>query len=255
MNWLLVALYVLAGLLILSLMTWAIVASTSRHKTSTIASLPTTVPYNDAFGDRQQMQLQRMHVSRPSVYVIRDFLSPAEVEHLLGISRGRGERSRVKSSDGTSVVSPIRTSTSATLQAHEDEVVTAVERRAADLVGLPVSHVEDLQVVDYDPGQYYRPHQDAFAARSNTVKRHGNRRYTILAYLSTQEHPGAGGETKFTRIGLKVPPQAGTAILWDNLKKNSLDSDPMSMHTALPLKEGHKTAVNIWLRTRPQRLS
>jgi prolyl 4-hydroxylase len=50
-----------------------------------------------------------------------------------------------------------------------DPVVSEVVNRVAELVELPANNAEDLQVVHYDEGQEYKPHQDAFGLISRNI--------------------------------------------------------------------------------------
>lgn len=62
-------------------------------------------------------------------------------------------------------------------------------------VHLPVSHMEDMQVLKYVDGQKYDAHWDERAAEDGTPVGGGSRRIcTVLMYLSDVEY---GGETAF----------------------------------------------------------
>ena len=78
-----------------------------------------------------------------------------------------------------------------------DPVVSEVVNRVAELVELPANNAEDLQVVHYDEGQEYKPHQDAFDPGQPEYKQFlgesGQRVMTALIYLNDV----ANGETKW----------------------------------------------------------
>lgn len=57
---------------------------------------------------------------------------------------------------------------------------------------------EYFQIVQYEPGQFYRPHQDQNSKADSLV---GVRLSTFFLYLQT---PEAGGATYFPKLGVKV---------------------------------------------------
>lgn len=64
-------------------------------------------------------------------------------------------------------------------------------------------------------------------------------------YLSDIEE---GGETSFPRLGIKVKPKRGSAILWPNtLSDDVLKQDPRTHHEAVPVLRGTKYAANSWI--------
>lgn len=71
---------------------------------------------------------------------------------------------------------------------------------------------------------------------------------SYFVYLTTLPE-GAGGETYFPKLGLKVRPERGKAILWCNVDpENTSKADPMLIHRAMPVKGDHeKIGMNIWI--------
>mmetsp|Transcript_44967 Transcript_44967/g.40216 ORF Transcript_44967/g.40216 Transcript_44967/m.40216 type:complete len:139 (+) Transcript_44967:3-419(+) len=71
---------------------------------------------------------------------------------------------------------------------------------------------------------------------------------SYFVYLTTLPE-GAGGETYFPKIGLKVRPERGKAILWCNVDpENTNKADPMLIHRAMPVNGDHeKIGMNIWI--------
>jgi hypothetical protein len=68
-------------------------------------------------------------------------------------------------------------------------------------------------------------------------------------YLNDVEE---GGETEFPRLGLRVRPKTGRAVLWPSV----LDSHPnhwdqRSDHQALPVVKGIKYGANAWVSLGP----
>ena len=103
---------------------------------------------------------------------------------------------------------------------------------------------EDLQVVHYSVGQFYRAHHD-------WGKDKVTRFVTVLLYLNDQASATAGGETYFAKANggaeLKVHPGKGSAVIFYNLLEDGSACDN-SMHAALPVVEGEKYVCNVWVR-------
>lgn len=108
--------------------------------------------------------------------------------------------------------------------------------------------VEELQVVHYQPGDYFKSHLDASDyildnVENENVATSAGRRYTLLFYLNNVKE---GGETRFVKINQLVEPKAGRVAFWSNL-----DSDkrpiPESEHEGRPPKSGDKWIINYWI--------
>jgi prolyl 4-hydroxylase len=66
-----------------------------------------------------------------------------------------------------------------------------------------------------------------------------------MVYLNDVE---AGGETYFKHLNLKIKPQQGTLIAWNNLYKNGLPN-LKTMHEAFPPVSGSKYVITKWWRS------
>lgn len=131
----------------------------------------------------------------PKAYLMRNFLSPAECDHLMELAKREMAPSTVVADGGKSVASEIRTSAGMFLRKGQDQVVSAIEERIARLSGIPVENGEGMQILRYDKGQKYDPHYDYFHDKVNpSPKRGGQRVATVLIYLVDTEK---GGETTF----------------------------------------------------------
>merc|ERR1711966_140892 len=94
---------------------------------------------------------------------------------------------------------------------------------------------EDLQMLKYEPGQFYRQHHDYIGHQRD--RRSGPRVLTFFLYLSDVEE---GGATNF--------PKLGRALLWPSvLDSNPKDKEPRTDHEAQSVITGTKFAVNAWL--------
>ena len=74
---------------------------------------------------------------------------------------------------------------------------------------------------------------------------------SYFVYLTTLPE-GCGGETYFPKLGLKVRPERGKAILWCNVDpENTMKADPMVIHRAMPvIGDYEKIGMNIWINGR-----
>ena len=108
----------------------------------------------------------------------------------------------------------------------------------------PVDHprVARVQIVHYEPGQFYKAHHDQNSA---LWVPQGPRVLTFFMYL---REPASGGETDFPTLKIKVPPVRGSAILWPSVRDDQpMESDARTTHAALAPTEGIKVGANTWL--------
>jgi prolyl 4-hydroxylase len=157
---------------------------------------------------------------------------------------------------GKNVEDKDRTSRSVYLEAAEDEIVKRIEQRAAMATGVPMENFERLQVVKYEPGQFYKAHFDYLDAEVE-VKKGGQRVVTVFAYLNDLPEDEPGGGTKFHAISKTVKPRMGSAALWYNMVKDPTTTVPMvdssTLHSGEPVVKSTKYGLNVWARTLPQR--
>ena len=127
---------------------------------------------------------------------------------------------------------PARTSSSTYLPRGATPLVAALEARAASLADLPVEFLEDLQVVRYHPGEFYKEHYD-FLPVTEDVVRWGQRILTVFVYLNDLPPGETGGGTRFPKLGTTIRPAVGTAVKWNNVKPDgTVDSRQGTLTTA-----------------------
>ena len=150
-----------------------------------------------------------------------------------------------------------RTSTFVSFQKQQDRVISAIEQRAATLLGCwsPVARIEPLQLVRYRPGQFFGVHHDlgdwhadsghvTLPPKSLLVKR---RVATVFCYLNTLPSSEAGGETHFPLANeLSIRPKEGRAVLFSNIRATG-QPDPRTIHAGNRVTEGTKYGLNIWI--------
>jgi len=84
----------------------------------------------------------------------------------------------------------------------------------------------------------YKSHTDC-TANSNELR---DRYATTLVYL---QNVARGGETIFTKLGIKVNPKQGRLLVWNNMDRQG-GCDTTSVHQAAPVSEGRKYILQRW---------
>jgi prolyl 4-hydroxylase len=182
-------------------------------------------------------------MSLPRVVIFDNFLSLEECAELIDGVLDKIEPSTVVDETAQkSVPHPARTSSGSYYHRGQTELVARIEDRISKLLNWPVENGEGLQVLKYEIGQEYRPHNDYFG--SVTPVNGGQRVGTFIMYLNT---PTAGGGTSFPDSGFEITPQAGSALFFSY--KNA-DSSSKTLHAGLPVLEGEKWIATKWLRER-----
>lgn len=188
----------------------------------------------------------RVPIDRAEIFVVGEFLSPAERAHLIAMIDRVAQPSTTYDREN-----PVkyRTSYSGDVDA-SDSFVRMIERRICDLLGIDLSWGETVQGQRYEPGQEFQAHYDWFDTRAAywpaEAKRGGQRSWTAMAYLNDMPE---GGATSFVTLGVSVQPQAGALLVWNNaLPDGTLNPDVH--HAALPVLRGVKYVITKWFRTR-----
>ena len=188
-------------------------------------------------------------VDEPPLRVLENILDDAECAELIELARPQLARALTVDDDGKQQVDQRRTSEGMFFSLGELPLVARIEQRLADLLGLPVSHGEGLQILHYRPGQEYEPHFDWFDPALpgyDAITRSGGQRIaSVVMYLNT---PELGGGTAFPELGLTITARRGSAVYF------AYESgDPRSLHAGLPVICGEKWIATKWLRERPYR--
>lgn len=217
----------------------------------------------------------------PWVITMEGVVSPDEANQLieLGSIEGYKESTEVsgkKNADGSlgEQTSNRRTSYNAWCQfeCYKNETAQNVIHRISNLTGIPETNSEYLQLLQYEKGQYYKvrscqydvrdqelvpfaqflysaslqTHIDFIEAERN--RQQGNRILTVFLYLNDVVN---GGETQFPNLNLTITPKLGRVLLWPNvLNLNPQESDPRTVHQALPVLDGIKYGANAWFHLR-----
>ena len=184
----------------------------------------------------------------PLVWVVDDFVTEVEREHIVEIAARRMTEAKV-SRFGENALSEKRTGSVAWVKHDQTPIVRGLVKRVSDLVAVPANHSESLQVIHYGETQEYRPHYDAWDI--NTAKGRektavgGNRAVTVLMYLN--EVAGGGG-TSFPNLDIEVAAVPGRMCIFHDLYPDSSERHVDSLHGGTPVIAGEKWACNLWFR-------
>ena len=178
--------------------------------------------------------------------VIDSVLSPQECERLMKTADPLFSRSSLVGVNGPDAT---RTSETAWIS-KENPMARKILDRACELTGKSFENCEDLQVVRYKPGTYYKAHQDSCCEDSQACidfeDRGGQRVGTLLVYLNDGFEDG---ETHFPRHGdAKMRAQTGCAIFFRPMGAEDARCHPNALHAGLPITSGTKYVCNAWVR-------
>ncbi|KAJ8614073.1 hypothetical protein CTAYLR_005856 [Chrysophaeum taylorii] len=183
--------------------------------------------------------------TRPPVFTVESFLSPEECKALIDAAKDHMTPAPVVG-PGNGEVSVSRTSSTCYL-ARED--LPSICTKVCALTGKPVEHLELPQVGRYRTGEFYKPHYDAFDTSTADGRRFaqngGQRVATVLVYLNDVFQ---GGSTFFSKLGLRVAPRQGVALVFFPASVDGV-LDELYLHAAEPAVDP-KWVSQIWIRQR-----
>jgi len=177
--------------------------------------------------------------------IVKDILTPEECQYIIDKATPMFSRSTVVGIEGADAS---RTSQTAWIS-KTDPVAQKVFEKTLEHTGKTLAECEDLQVVKYEPGTYYREHHDSCCDGSQGCldfeKEGGQRVATLLVYLNDNF---TDGETHFPNLDLKLKADPGSAILFRPLGSDEAKCHPKALHAGLPISSGVKYVCNAWVR-------
>ncbi len=188
--------------------------------------------------------VQRVPTRELELFIVRGFL---DAEACAALTERIDQRRRPSEIADDIGVADFRTSETCDLD-WRDPLVAEVDRRIADLLGLPLDSGEPLQGQRYAPGQEFKPHTDTFEPGGadyyiHTAER-GQRSWTAMIYLN---RPEDGGATRFKTIGKIVQPETGKLLAWNNLLPDG-KPNPATLHQGMKVRRGTKYIITKWFR-------
>jgi prolyl 4-hydroxylase len=195
--------------------------------------------------DKSQVLLR---INVPDLTLLGGFLDQKECAEIIAQASVKLSASTVMDEmTGRSVVHENRTSSGTSFARGETPLIREIERRIAEITGIPLENGEGIQILRYEEGQEYKPHYDYFPddqPGSALHTQHGGQRIaTILMYLSTPEE---GGSTIFPDAGpMEVLAVEGNALLF---RYNTPTRETRTLHGGGPVLKGVKWVATKWLR-------
>jgi len=222
-------------------------AVTPQHVVVTASELLAETPNSIETSDRRIDIL--FVLNAPRIVLFGNLLSPEECDAMVVASRKKLQRSTVVNAEtGAYDVHPDRTSSGTHFERGETDIVTRIESRISDLIGLPVENGEPIQILHYTPGAEYKPHWDYFdpahPGNEKVLAMGGQRVATLVMYLNDVE---SGGSTVFPDVGIDVLPRKGNAVYFAYATEDG-QLDRRTLHGGSPVVAGEKWIATKWLR-------
>lgn len=210
----------------------------------------------------------------PLLIYIFDFLSNSEIDHILQATEKSFVASQVYNPG-----SPSHRNSSSCVLPPSDLLYDVVLKRSKAFLdtviknypaaGVSYFDIEPLQLVRYGPDEYYHVHFDWFDILHREAKGWNPRLYNrVASFFIYLDDDCRGGETHFPRVnasgngsevvaledhvsmahtGSSFLPRRGNGIFWVNLLPNG-HGDSRLLHAGLPVEEGSKVGMNIWVK-------
>ena len=122
----------------------------------------------------------------------------------------------------------------------DDPVVNNIVRKCIRHTNKPIQNYENLQVLRYKSGGFYKPHYDAHKEKNMRV-------HTFILAINDEYE---GGETAFPNLGLEYKLKRGDMLFFDNLNNYGFIPSK-ALHGGKPVKSGEKWICNLWVRKYP----
>lgn len=190
-----------------------------------------------------------MRLAQPVVAVFDNFMTHAECDELIALSRQKLSRSAIVDPvTGHNKVINDRSSYGTYFNLAENDFIAKLDRRIADVMHWPMENGEGLQILHYPVGGEYKAHFDYFPPNDSGSALHlakgGQRVSTLVMYLNDVEE---GGGTHFPDIHLTVTPKKGAASYFEYCNSQG-QVDPRSLHSGMPVIRGEKWIATKWMR-------
>lgn len=188
-------------------------------------------------------RVRQVELADAQVYVYQGFLSLEECKGLVDII------------DATAIPSTLYKGGEASFRtsytchpSRSDPLVSRVEARMSEVLGIDNDYSETMQGQRYLVGQEFKPHHDFFHPEQEYWKTErltgGQRTWTAMIFLN---EPEAGGNTEFPELGFGMRPQAGRMLIWNNMKPDGT-LNYKTLHTGTPVTAGVKHIITKWYR-------
>jgi prolyl 4-hydroxylase len=192
-----------------------------------------------------EIQIKKHGNKKYFLYEIDNILSSTECDLLIKYSKNKQLEDSSVFNNNHNVINNNRRSKTTWFKLNENKIESKCSKIAKQLTNKNDYNLEDLQLVYYQAGGYFKPHYDVTKNTNvNTVVT--SREYTLLIYLNDVVE---GGETVFPYLNLEIKPKKGKGILFRTLDDNDRVI-PESFHGGKPVIEGEKWICNKWIHNK-----
>lgn len=178
----------------------------------------------------------------PEVY--NDLVTPEEAQHIITTAK----KSFKESTTIGGFDSNVRKSKTTWLY-RNDPIINGIIQRICDRTNHPIENAEPLQVVEYEPGGFYKEHHDSCCDSDPNcnvfVQKGGQRVLTALIYLNDDF---TGGSTRFPELKQDIKPPKYGGVIFRPLAEETNKCHPLALHKGTPVESGIKYVCNIWIR-------
>ena len=211
---------------------------------------------------------QHRKTDYPPIFKLHNFLTSEECDQIIYNTKDSMYDSKVYSpnNDSTDIIDMShRKSKQVWIQKDTSPLYQKISNKVTTLTGYTSDLQEQIQIVKYEPGNFFNFHWDSCSdyyhdqhiptnkpRLSVTDPNHhcnamdgqfyGPRVVTVLVYLNDDYE---GGETEFKHINIKIKPEKGLAVVFTNVDKHGRIYKE-SMHAGLTVESGTKYIANIW---------
>lgn len=214
-------------------------------------SIPDEINYEDFYNNEITKKATFIDNDHVQLYCLPEFISPIDRELLMGYIDQKAIPAKLHTNgqDDIAVVDERRTSSEYCLSRFRHSYFSLIDDQFVRLMNLSPFMGETIHGQKYEIGEFYKPHTDYWdECELNTYcSLMGQRTWTTMLYLNDVDE---GGETNFTKLGIKLRPKAGMLIAWNNLNKDG-SVNTYTKHEALPPISGKKYILTKWWRSWP----
>lgn len=206
-------------------------------------------PYDQMIIDSMMAHagVQRVPTPKLSLFIKREFLTPAECAGVIALIDANRQPSTVTDFNGDA---QFRTSETCYFDA-ADPLINEIDERIFAFSRLERKYGEPMQGQRYAVGQEFKAHTDYFEPTGADYAEHttvaGQRTWTVMIYLN---EPEAGGATRFKAIDKTVQPEIGKLLAWNNRRPDG-SPNPTTIHHGMKVRAGTKYVITKWFRERP----
>lgn len=183
----------------------------------------------------------------PLIYLIDHFISNEDCDYIIDKAKNNLVRAKVVLGSQNIVNNDTRNNSNCWINFDKDKRLHQICQKISELVDIPLSNSESLQIINYQVNERYRPHYDAWEDNEEFNISKGQRLFTCIIYLNDVEE---GGETEFPKLNLKIFPKKGRITIFSNTYKNTQRLHDLTLHGGNDVIKGEKWACNLWFRSK-----